>query len=72
MNIYLTKDEISDYFSCFGKIKKLDLIMNKYKPELNKGFCFISFYDQSTTENIIKNTNKKPLNSTILEVKRTN
>ena len=38
-----TKNDLEDYFSHFGKVRKLDLVMDPQEPNKNRGFAFVQY-----------------------------
>ena len=46
-----TRKSLSNYFSNFGPIQRIDLVMDPSNPKQNKGFAFVQFEGISGCEN---------------------
>ncbi|XP_006028610.1 SRA stem-loop-interacting RNA-binding protein, mitochondrial isoform X2 [Alligator sinensis] len=50
----VARDEISQYFSQFGYVKKCSLPFDE--TGFHKGYCWIQFNSQSSTNRVLKNS----------------
>jgi heterogeneous nuclear ribonucleoprotein A1/A3 len=52
-----THQEISDYFSQFGKVSSIKMKKNRKQKEMNRGFCLVKFLLISSAQKAIQNKN---------------
>jgi hypothetical protein len=63
------EDEIWEAFSAYGRIKNVFIPKNKMDPEINKGFCFVTYYDEKAALEALNGLHRKPIGGMIVDIK---
>ncbi len=50
----LLKEHIQEIFSTYGKIKMIDMPMNRVHPHLSKGYAYVEFETPEEAEKALK------------------
>ena len=54
MSYFLLKDHIQEIFSTYGKIKMIDMPVNRTHPHLYKGYAYVEFETPDEAEKALK------------------
>lgn len=52
--IFLLQEHIQEIFSTYGKIKMIDMPMNRIHPHLSKGYAYVEFETPEEAEKALK------------------
>ena len=63
------EDEIWEAFSAYGRVKNVFIPKNKMDPEINKGFCFVTYYDEKVALEALNGLHRKPIGGMIVDIK---
>lgn len=63
------EDGIWEEFSMYGRVRNVFIPKSKYDPELNKGFCFVTFCDEKDAQAALSGLHKKPIGGMIVDIK---
>lgn len=61
--------EIWHVFGEFGRVRNVFIPKNREDPDTNKGFCFVSYYDERDAQAALEGLQRKAIGGMIVEVK---